>query len=1849
MDMGSWKNILLQWISECGFAECNFFNLEQSDIEKFYMNFSKKHHEIASSKCPELWDFLQQFYPEFEVNRDDNNGLSSADYIYVYTLLLHFSCVKRPQTFFHDICQKLPSDSQQSMAQFFHELLEMEQLNKVNLREAVAEVIASHALSRSNHSISRSNDSLTPGTSIETDSPLKTPKRNIGARRNLLLTPKTHLLEERTRELFALRAQLDTERYEKDLLEIQIKQNEDKVLRLSQDHKKLIQQIQELKIDVLVKTTDENNSSVDREGVERDQAQKRLVKEITQKDNEIVKLSETLRATEEDKILAEEKLTYNEWQIEMYGERIDLLECEMNDLAEEIQKRDSTIKYLNDAKVELEQFIAEMRVVGLKASIEVDSSFSPATEVFSQSTPPEPESLAASVIDKQLREKEHENAQLRAELHRLNANNKLFAERLKEMIKLKMNEFKITSDLHDYDLETDKCDPTAQFNIFASCMEKINMHHQLEKNKIKSLEQEIVVSQKKNLELARKLDSVLQDANLLKYDLNAFEHNNKELEETKKRLQNSLSNCEAELKNLKEQVTDSEKIKESSTKEINALKTKLHQTENINAKLMDCNAQLKEQLDGLQTKLQELQEKWMTQTKCLEEQIKALNDQLQNQSKELQAFQDAEIALKRNYEQILIRNELFKENWREATEHSNTMCNELRSKEKEMSGLDVQISNLTMKNSDLAKRIDVLMQEYKQEKQQLQRNQDQGLERIKELDNEIFKLNEELAHMRTILENSESQGTHLSQTLEQLQRKGTELLKLCSGNSMPDSSVDAFEELEYHIKSLVEQNSTKAARLETLEVTQKESNSRLNYLLKQVQEKERVLDQRSSTCEELLVLRAQNIEYEDKIEKLKVNQSQFIEQIKSDLDKKENELHQQMEEAKLEHEQRLKELNKELILEREHKTNKERELLLVTAEHMGIKSRLNDAEKEVRTLQEVNGRIRINCERLHSFEKRVIESCEGNERLELEIHTFKYEISKKAQYLIDSDKAMCKLMEEVKNFDYLKKQIKDLQGCLNQGIKAREIIDKVLTEHKHISEEKLQERLNEQSQALNIFNDKLTKVTSEIERLLGESTPFVLQIQREQEEESILPSSLKNSADQMGANVQGEGSRGENLERLNDELKSQLESLPQQNENLPSKLSERENDYRPLFEEQEQVREDSQEKLCTLMRKLAESCDKLESYDVALRDMVVVIRNNINLTAQKDEIKNIFNACADSSECGINQLRHWLNRLLYIQSVQDSKIEELQQKEDQNLNLKEELINENQDLKCKLERNQKKVQDMRKQMENKDSIMQKRLKVEVKGFEEEILKLEKMHEREEGTLQSDADKVISGNEIKYPKADLLRANENVSQLIQQIDSIRMEKEGVCEENQLLRKQLEEVGKHCTTSETKLQSFIERCQSWERHLSASQNELRNAKTNLEKSETNIEKLTNENKKLCESHQATTKRVESMALKLSNAQTRSIELERDNEKLCKTLEANLTTAETLQKEKDLLQSEASALKERLLRAERGHVQLLAKVQDLEHINRTLQDAKQKSDTADIDGKTKIDKLEKVNASNEEKVRKLTASLNSSERSNVKLNLEIGALNSQFQKLSSELSAKYEAQTEQIQRHLFRAQEQAQKYAELNQNLTNQINGLQDQSAKIDHQLSKVSLLVRISKERCDNLCTEVEQLRAGLLVLREAKAKAEREKEIIKQSLKEMHAQNEQLMRERDSLAESLEDQIKRKTKEVESMQNELKQLREKAESQSSELIEGEKVTATNVVEREELRTLLSNMNEALEKEQQLNEHLRSDNQLLHDKCQEAKQHAAEATVDGGERVKGNRLELEKILEKMKAKIKRILRK
>lgn len=230
-------------VKECNFIE-DFEILESSDIEAFYAVYSQHaqaelpiKHSSPSSMGP-LQIFLRgMFYtsllkislymniivyfaeicPEFKPHFDSEGRIVPSDYIYVYTLLMHYTCVQNPRKYFHDICTKLPKSVQGGIAAFFQQTVNLPQLTRHHLRETIINVRIDtenstdddiEPLSEINSVNSTPLDIKTIDTTDSTrtsslskkwikpmaTSPIVTPP-----------TPKTELLEQKTRELRGLR------------------------------------------------------------------------------------------------------------------------------------------------------------------------------------------------------------------------------------------------------------------------------------------------------------------------------------------------------------------------------------------------------------------------------------------------------------------------------------------------------------------------------------------------------------------------------------------------------------------------------------------------------------------------------------------------------------------------------------------------------------------------------------------------------------------------------------------------------------------------------------------------------------------------------------------------------------------------------------------------------------------------------------------------------------------------------------------------------------------------------------------------------------------------------------------------------------------------------------------------------------------------------------------------------------------------------------------------------------------------------------------------------------------------------------------------------------------------------------------------------------------------------------------------------------------------------------------------------------------------------------------------------------------------------------------------------------
>nr|NP_001259545.1 mushroom body defect, isoform L [Drosophila melanogaster]AGB95387.1 mushroom body defect, isoform L [Drosophila melanogaster] len=449
MDTRSWRKVLLQWIGECHFIESNYITLEQSDLDSFFSVFIQKIQETENVKgknelqdqpteqSPLVQEFLAHNYPEFIAQQDDKEVDLPLDCLYVYTLLLHYSCVKKPSLFFHNICNKLPELTQTCIASFFREtvdrLLTREYLSQaianvaVVYRQGVSTSVSPCLPSSSLSPDPRSDDAPCPSTpSSSSSQPSSSTPQLRNHREQLRLngcempppsTPKTELLEQRTKELRGIRTQLEVVRYEKALLEEQQMEKDELIKVLNKEKMMAKMELEKLRN---VKLTEEHhdNESHHIMPYEFEHMKGCLLKEIGLKESLIAEITDKLHDLRVENSELSEKLNLAGKRLLEYTDRIRFLESRVDDLTRIVSSRDVMISSLESDKQELDKCLKEARddlhnrIEVLNASSDLlDCSLSPNTT---------PENLASSVIDKQLREKEHENAELKEKLLNLN-------------------------------------------------------------------------------------------------------------------------------------------------------------------------------------------------------------------------------------------------------------------------------------------------------------------------------------------------------------------------------------------------------------------------------------------------------------------------------------------------------------------------------------------------------------------------------------------------------------------------------------------------------------------------------------------------------------------------------------------------------------------------------------------------------------------------------------------------------------------------------------------------------------------------------------------------------------------------------------------------------------------------------------------------------------------------------------------------------------------------------------------------------------------------------------------------------------------------------------------------------------------------------------------------------------------------------------------------------------------------------------------------------------------------------------------------------------------------------------
>ncbi|XP_055597905.1 uncharacterized protein LOC129747632 isoform X2 [Uranotaenia lowii] len=438
MDGIRWSKVLVQWVKDSNLIECDCENIEQCSVDQFYPKFQERMKNTLIINEPNIIRFLEIHFPHFEMYLTETKQIAAPDHFYIFSLLLYFSCVRHPEKFFQQICSSFDKHKQHAVTAFLKSMFDANHMRKevdrAMIKKAIQDAMPHTMLPPSSSSPKIRPDPKSPPSNLSSvpsrllssdvlDSPIR-PSRSES--RISPPTPKTIILDERTRQLKELKAQLEAERYEKGYLEVQLKQLQDKNEKLLEDKSKHLKELRELKVE-LQNCNRENESPNKKRGV--DHKLVRIERQLLEKEEMLDKLRIELETVNENNRNANEMISYRNTQIVKLKDQILELEGSISTLSECIEEKEEIIKLLRLEKDDLQNFIIQNRleqgagVDVLNGSFEcLELSSADAGNNGTGSTGGgssknfSPENMACAVVDVQLKEKEAENCLLKRSL-----------------------------------------------------------------------------------------------------------------------------------------------------------------------------------------------------------------------------------------------------------------------------------------------------------------------------------------------------------------------------------------------------------------------------------------------------------------------------------------------------------------------------------------------------------------------------------------------------------------------------------------------------------------------------------------------------------------------------------------------------------------------------------------------------------------------------------------------------------------------------------------------------------------------------------------------------------------------------------------------------------------------------------------------------------------------------------------------------------------------------------------------------------------------------------------------------------------------------------------------------------------------------------------------------------------------------------------------------------------------------------------------------------------------------------------------------------------------------------------
>lgn len=413
--MIQWEIVLIEWVNCLGIAK-HVETVRDLENGEFFINiFRLLSKTTITNFLPEFQSFLKMQYPN--VNIQNHPKLSDCDITVLASLLMHYACVyDRRETLTAPLCSNLTEDTQLSIKSFLEGI-------STHSNEEDLKKIMKIAVKNKESSVSCRTPRLftchSGGDSPALGSPLH----------DFLRTPayKSGRLQEKDREIKKLRMELQTEKYEKEDMIMEVNEYKGKLKKISQQLNDKSVTISKLHSELIeIDSRDPPHKS--RELMEIEKLLKAELQDSQAYIQQLQSEQEDLQNKKEELI---RKLQKSEEESCLWQERALMLESKCDSLNDKSKAQDFELNSLRINCNELNALLEEMK--SLKRT-DTSAYLDVSAEAFkSPKNESHYEDLACSVVEVQLLEVRQENDTLLSTLMESERRSKLLEQELSKV------------------------------------------------------------------------------------------------------------------------------------------------------------------------------------------------------------------------------------------------------------------------------------------------------------------------------------------------------------------------------------------------------------------------------------------------------------------------------------------------------------------------------------------------------------------------------------------------------------------------------------------------------------------------------------------------------------------------------------------------------------------------------------------------------------------------------------------------------------------------------------------------------------------------------------------------------------------------------------------------------------------------------------------------------------------------------------------------------------------------------------------------------------------------------------------------------------------------------------------------------------------------------------------------------------------------------------------------------------------------------------------------------------------------------------------------------------------------